>query len=114
MGTLRRHAWPGNIRELRNVLTRAVVLCDGATLEPGHLRLGSSGPTARAANPEQGPLVRELEYLERSRVIEALGKTCGNQTYAARLLGISRRALIERIQKYGLPRPRKRPALPAE
>jgi DNA-binding NtrC family response regulator len=66
----------------------------------------SAAPSAPdAANP--GERRRELKGLERDRIVEAIGKTGGNQTLAAKLLGISRRALLHRLDEYGLPRPRK-------
>ncbi len=70
--------------------------------------------TGSNAHSTVGPLERpdglwsELERLERTRIIEALAATAGNQSAAARRLGISRATLIKRIERYGLPRPKKR------
>ncbi|WP_437566744.1 sigma 54-interacting transcriptional regulator [Sorangium sp. So ce542] len=130
LSLLERHAWPGNIRELRNVIERAVMLCAGDTLLPEHLpakmRTGGAPPTpptpAREASapssdpPEpaaprgaeaSAPPLRQGEPSEKQRIIEALEKCVGNQTYAAKLLGISRRTLVSRIKEYDLPRPRR-------
>jgi len=98
---LRAHRWPGNVRELRNVLERGVVLAAGKPLAPEHLRIH-----APATVPPPG-LRAELADVERTRIVEALERTGGNQSAAAKLLGMPRRTLTKRISEYGLPRPRK-------
>ena len=114
---LEAHAWPGNVRELRNVVERALVLYQGARIGPEHLLLDAGAqrpsrappapaPVATAA-PESSRLHDQIDALERQRVIEALDRFGGNQTKAARLLGISRRTLLARLDAWGLPRPRK-------
>jgi two-component system response regulator AtoC len=110
--------WSGNIRELRNVTERALLLLAGDVLGTEHLigppqfhseRIDSSSKRPPAPVEEVGPGLRgEIELLERKRVEEALATCEGNQTKAARLLGLSRRALITRIEAFGLPRPRRR------
>jgi len=114
---LRQHAWPGNVRELRNVVERAVLLCDDGEIRPEHLSLGlapqpsSSQPLAPVEDdepPSTGSLSDELRAVERRRILEALDHCAGNQTRAAEMLGITRRALILRLEAYGVPRPRKR------
>jgi len=106
--------WPGNIRELRNVVERAVVLSRGGPIEPEHLQLGPIGdsmpPPPNPAYSERGELVPRavVEEIERRRIVDALEKTGGNQTAAAELLGISRRTLVNRLAQFGFPRPRKR------
>ncbi|AUX27467.1 Fis family transcriptional regulator [Sorangium cellulosum] len=123
---LERYPWPGNLRELRNVIERAVMLCTGETLLPEHLPAkmrdgGAPAAPPRGAAPPSGPPApaaprgaeasapppRGAEPSEKQRIIEALEKCVGNQTYAAELLGISRRTLVSRIKEYGLPRPRR-------
>jgi two-component system response regulator AtoC len=118
LARLAAYHWPGNIRELRNVLERALVLCDGPTILPAHVVLDDAGaimapektPAARPPAPPAPPAsVRdELDGLERARILEALELEGGNQTRAARRLGIGRRTLISRLDAYGLTRPRKR------
>jgi transcriptional regulator with PAS, ATPase and Fis domain len=110
------HAWPGNVRELRNVIQRAVVLCRQGPIERQHLpeSLGartslprSQPPVPDGAKPLQS--VREdVRDLERRRIVDALGRCRGNQTAAAKMLGISRRTLVSRLSDFDLPRPRKR------
>ena len=130
---LQAHAFPGNVRELENVLERAVTLAGGETIDADdvQLRAGSSPATsgAEAVGPSQldqtaspmdhrkaadgtparqqqaaqgADLERELEEVERARIRDALEQTRYNKTAAARLLGISFRALRYRIRKLGL------------
>jgi two-component system response regulator AtoC len=118
--------WPGNVRELRSACERAVLLCDGDTVQRAHFmtaaagrRRASTSPAAadgapRAASEPGEPAEslrdaarREVEAVERRRILEALEQAGGNQTRAAELLGISRRTLINRLDAYELPRPRK-------
>jgi two-component system, NtrC family, response regulator AtoC len=98
---LAQHSWPGNIRQLRNAIERAVVLCEGRLIEEAHLPervVAESDP----APPQQGPLEQKLTGLEQ-KTIEAMLHECGgNQSEAARRLGISRRSLIYRMKKLGL------------
>jgi DNA-binding NtrC family response regulator len=119
LARLERHRWPGNIRELRNVIERAVVLCAGPTLTDEHLPPALGGapapaaPVSAAAPPPSAdaapaPLRGEIEALERQRILDALARCGGNQTEAARQLGISRRTMVSRLGEYGVPRPRKR------
>ncbi len=102
------YRWPGNVRELRNVMERAVVLAGDGPVLPEHLQLAPALPGADAATRTEPELVNELRELERQRVVDALRAVAGNQSRAAKLLGISRGTLISRIQEFGLPQPRKR------
>ena len=178
MSLLMGYAWPGNIRELRNVVERAVLLCTDNVITPEHLPaekmatmtaramrapppdlrqtapLGTPIPhparafntiaTTRASQRVPGPehgfvedddlpppsrptprrpslpeethapapapqaqLKGAVQDFERERILEALQKSGGNQTTAAKILGISRRTLLNRLDSYNLPRPRK-------
>jgi two-component system response regulator AtoC len=123
LAVLRRHTWSGNVRELRNVVERALLLCEDGEVRPEHLSLGGATvPPAEPPVPLEPELVdddddppsgstlsEELRAMERKRILEALDKCAGNQTRAAEMLGITRRALIQRLETYGVPRPRKRP-----
>src|SRR5215472_663261 len=97
------HPWLGNVRELRNVIERAFVVAEGGPIDAHHLML-----TAALPSSEEQPrtLFAELDTLEKEKIVAALASVDGNQTRAAALLGISRRALINRLDAYGLPRPR--------
>jgi DNA-binding NtrC family response regulator len=106
---LHAHDWPGNIRELRNVIERALVLSVGPTIRRDDLQL-ATGPAQRVAeSTPAGSTLASGEREERERIVLALERCVGNQTYAAEMLGISRRTLVSRIAKYGIPRPRTRP-----
>ncbi len=115
---LEAHAWPGNVRELKNVIERAAVLSMGAPIEPAHLRLApaASAVSAPIAAPQAPPAVDEeddddkakpIDPAERARILEVLERCGGNQSRAARELGIPRRTLLRRLDEYGVPRPRK-------
>ena len=114
---LQQYPWPGNIRELKNVLDRAVMLCTGGVITAEHValdwprRLARPPPAADTPRPENtaaGSSVTDERAAERQRIIDALEACAGNQSRAARLLGISRATLVVRLNLYGLPRPRKR------
>ena len=108
---LEAYPWPGNVRELRNVVERAVVLTRKGRLEAASLDLESTPAQSvsieATVGDDAGGLRAELETMERRRVIEALEQCGNNQSRAAKLLGISRHALIARIERYNLQRPRK-------
>jgi two-component system response regulator AtoC len=99
---LQLHSWPGNVRELRHALELALLMCDGASLEPQHLP-PSMAPSVSGLHS----LRREMDDLERERITRALDQFDGNQTRAASALGMPRRTLIAKLERYGLPRPRK-------
>jgi len=159
MALLRTYYWPGNIRELRNVVERAVLLSGGGRIGPVHLpveklcaslvsqpqeasplhvpmptsytrtRLSpdtgeqevlthqpfmeedaselTSPGVAQASREKAQDLKGELEQLERRRILQALEQCGGNQTQAAKVLGMSRRTLVSRLDLYKIPRPRK-------
>jgi transcriptional regulator with PAS, ATPase and Fis domain len=93
------HDWPGNIRELRNAIERAVILSDGNVIEVRHLSLRSR-PCTRAQ-----PIGSTLSDMERSAIERALHEAGGNKAQAARRLGLSRTQLYGRLRRYGLEDP---------
>jgi DNA-binding NtrC family response regulator len=96
--------WTGNIRELRNVVMRAALLCGGSLVRPEHLLL----PSSQAPEEASGRLLEgNLRDFERDRITEALERFGGNQGKAAEYLGVSRRTLTNKLTKLELPRPRK-------
>jgi DNA-binding NtrC family response regulator len=141
---LEAYAWPGNIRELRNVIERAVLLCRDGRIRAAHVPTEKMGrtlppvvarPLAATVPDESSPELaaestpvpasaswstfppegtpRAEEDPENGRlghrdsVISALAQCAGNQTQAARVLGMSRRTLVKRLEEFALPRPRK-------
>jgi two-component system response regulator AtoC len=118
LARLERHAWPGNIRELRNVVERAVLLSSGGALRASQLALDAATDIATRPIPrvtqelepvagEAPPLPTAIADLERERIVQALEQCGGNQSRAARMLGISRNTLLSRLDQYGIARPRK-------
>ena len=96
--------WPGNFRELRNVVERAAVICDKGRIESADLLL----PDARDVGDLDPSISAGPTHDERKRIIAVLSVFAGNQTRAARMLGMSRRTLITRLQALGIARPRGR------
>ena len=93
---LRQYAWPGNVRELQHTVERAVILAEGGAIGEGDLQLSGDGPADR-------PVASlDLEVLEQDAVRRALAKHGGNITHAASELGLTRKSLYRRIEKYGL------------
>lgn len=100
---LSKHDWPGNIRELRNVLERASIVCTGTTISPEHLpeylqkyNVASSGANGK------GFFRQEIENLERRMIQNALFSNKGNKVEAAKQLGIQRSLLYKKISDYGI------------
>ncbi len=103
LARLQAHPFPGNVRELENVLERAVTLCEGEEIQPEDLQLDPPGPAPAGAEPELPlPLDPYLEAKEREVILKALERTGHNKTAAARLLGLSFRSLRYRLKKLGL------------
>ena len=102
--TLKNHNWPGNIRELQNVIERAVILCgDNGMLEPGHLGLVATAAPAGAAagaTTSAGDKLTTLAELEKKHILAALEQCKGNRTHAAKLLDISIRTFRNKLKEY--------------
>jgi two-component system, NtrC family, response regulator AtoC len=109
LAALLSHTWPGNVRELKNVIERAVVLAGDGPIRVEHLQLESEQPASTRDPATDVPSAEPAtpEDAERSRILAALERCAGNQTVAAKLLGISRRTLVTRLGELGIPRPRK-------
>ena len=101
MRLLEQYQWPGNIRELRNAIERAMLLMDREWLEPDDFTtLTRSVAATQFKLPPEG---LNLEEVERQLLTQALERSGGNQTQAAQLLGINRDQVRYRIEKFGLP-----------
>jgi len=131
LAALQRHQWAGNVRELRNTIERAVLFAAGGPIRSEHLTLQEAQPPKRNSGPtmpiervsasdittlddsrfgdsrSDSRLADSIAEVERRRILDALERCGGNQTRAARMLGISRNTLLARLDAYGLPRPRK-------
>jgi DNA-binding NtrC family response regulator len=119
------HAWPGNIRELRNAVNRAVLLATSGVIQPEHMKTDAYTPRSgrgsgrkpegdSSGNAVPTPPASRVydggggdDPVERERVLAALAACGGNQTRAAKMLGIARRTLTSRLDRLGIPRPRK-------
>jgi two-component system response regulator AtoC len=104
---LERQDWPGNIRELKSLVGRALLLSERTELTEQCMR--AAVECGSLPEPEDSPPSAPLADLEteRARIAAVLRSCAGNQTKAATVLGIARRTLIARIERYGLPRPQK-------
>jgi Nif-specific regulatory protein len=91
------YQWPGNVRQLRNVLDSAVVMCEGNTILPDDLGL-------RDASGGKELESLRLDFWERKLIQEALNRTDGNVPEAAKLLGLGRATLYRKIEEYGIAR----------
>lgn len=100
MQALMTYAWPGNIRELANVLERAQILAEENCITLDDLPDNLHGMFMPQGTPSGGPL--DLSNLERRTVCMALEQSQGNKVHAAKALGVSRRALYRLIEKYSL------------
>jgi transcriptional regulator with PAS, ATPase and Fis domain len=100
-------AWPGNIRELKNIIESAAVIAENGYIEPAQLPakitgLFNNGATNEISLAVNLPLDERLNEIEKSMILEALRKTGGVQVRATELLGINQRSLWHRIKKHGI------------
>jgi DNA-binding NtrC family response regulator len=117
---LRGYAWPGNARELRNMIERALIWCDGPEITAEDLEVEKMRATTFAAQPPSAGAVASgdadtvpagltaAEREERALIIRTLAENAGSQSATAKALGMSRGTLIERLKRYGIRRPRAR------
>lgn len=103
---LRNYSWPGNVRELKNVIQRAVLMAKGDELTfdllPLRIRTLDTTQTTASSHPSPIHIGMTLDSVEREFILMTLGATQGNKKEAAQQLGISRRALYDKLKKHGL------------
>jgi len=103
MDALMRHPWHGNVRELENVVERAVIMARGDVITPGEFPDGLKELDDGAKDAELGLKPgRSLKDVEREMILRTLEEAGGNRTHAARILGISRRTLQLKLKEYGI------------
>ena len=99
-----RYQWPGNVRELANVIERAMVVAKGSVILPEHLPphlFEATRPTSANGDAPRLPEL-SLEAAEREQILRALQASGGKRIEAARLLGLSRRTLYRKLDRYGI------------
>ena len=105
------YRWPGNARELKNAIERAILLCDGGLITREHLPVWAPGPAASRSADVNGlldpagsfpPEGVNLDAIERILLDKALARARGNKSQAARLLGLTRAQLYSRLEKHGI------------
>ena len=102
---LYRHDFPGNVRELENIIERALALCSGGIITPDDLQLTPVDIGVQARKAEMGskyPLADYLDSVERTAILGALNQTGFNRTAAAKILGVTFRALRYRMERLGI------------
>jgi len=95
MKILTRYNWPGNIRELQNVIERALIVCQGTEIQPVHFPKELLNSLEETSKPM-------INLTEKHLILKALEKHNNNQTKVAKYLGISRPTLLYRLKKYGI------------
>lgn len=101
LNALMNHTYPGNVRELENILERAVTLADGTVIERDHIALRHA-PTGTDRDNTGSPLDHQLDDIEREAIMKALKECRYNKTATAKKLGMSFRQLRYRVKKLGL------------
>src|SRR6266481_5892232 len=105
LNAFQNYSWPGNVREMRNTLERAIIVCDGAVVETKHLPPGF-GQSSLRSSTEDGATVHlgvgtTVEEAEKRLILKTLESTNNNKTRAAEILGISLKTLHNKLKEYG-------------
>jgi DNA-binding NtrC family response regulator len=101
MEILMAYDWPGNVREFRNMMERTVLVCPGEEVEPRFLPERVLAVSSRRNNVVEVPVGMTLDEAGRMIILQTLAATGGNKSRAAKMLGISRKALYDRLRSYG-------------
>jgi DNA-binding NtrC family response regulator len=104
---LRQYLWPGNVRELRSAVERALLFCRGSEVEPEDFVWESAPPLPSSPTPPPEEVQGARPSAEKQAIELALAGCAGNQSRAAKVLGISRNTLLARLDRHGITRPRK-------
>ncbi|MBT5306744.1 MAG: sigma-54-dependent Fis family transcriptional regulator [Candidatus Scalindua sp.] len=99
---LRNYDWPGNVRELKNVVERAVLLSDNSALSAKHLLLGTETCTDNSGQDEEMEEDNNISTIEKLHIAKILKETSWRMTKTAKILGINRTTLYNKIKQYGL------------
>ncbi len=102
IGLLKSYDWPGNIRELKNIIERAMILAAGGEIEIEHIGIEDETETAPLARVDNTQTGGGLEESEKEMILKALEKSGGNKTNAAKLLKITRRRLYSRMKYHNI------------
>jgi DNA-binding NtrC family response regulator len=105
LNAFQNYSWPGNVREMRNTLERAIIVCDGAVVETKHLPPGFGQSSLRSSS-EDSDTVRlgvgtTVEEAEKLLILKTLEATNNNKTRAAEILAISLKTLHNKLKEYG-------------
>lgn len=94
------HPWPGNVREMENVIQRAVILAPADLVQAGHLQLSAARPAVQAPVDESSSSAHDLKSLEKTHIMTTLAAVGGSRKLAAQKLGMSERTLRHKLQQY--------------
>jgi DNA-binding NtrC family response regulator len=106
LNAVQKHSWPGNIRELENVIERAIAFSDGTVLTAEHMRLSSSFEERTAADATDKSATslagRTMDEIEKMALLQTLNYVHGNKARAARELGISEKSIYNKLKRFGI------------
>jgi DNA-binding NtrC family response regulator len=101
---MERYSWPGNVRECKNVVERAVILANGDWIEPTHLPSYVRDPTSQSIRELVIPSGMTAAEVEKRLILQTLDETGNNKAAAARRLGLNEKTVRNKLKAYGLER----------
>ena len=103
---MKRYKWPGNIRELENIIEKACILSDGYVIKPEDVDIDTESefysPDEGSLSPENHSLFAQRDAFEKQLIIKTLEQFNGSRTKAAVYLGIGKTSLFDKLKKYGI------------